>query len=44
MSFVSDNDIGKEINEKFKKDESFMVTVLAACGEEQAVGVKAMTK
>lgn len=34
----------EEIKEKQKKDESFLVTVLSACGEEMAVGTKAMNK
>jgi len=34
----------KEIKEKQANDEAFLVTVLKACGEEMAVGTKAMTK
>jgi len=40
---VPDNDIGKEINEKFENGETFMVTVLSAVGEETIVGTKTMT-
>ncbi|KAH9523094.1 Eukaryotic translation initiation factor 5A-1 [Bulinus truncatus] len=37
---LPDTDVGKEIEEKYQKDESFMVTVMKAMGEEMAVGVK----
>lgn len=40
---IPDDDIGKEITEKFDKGETFMVTVLSAVGEERIVGLKAMT-
>ena len=39
---VPDNALGEEIKEKHKKDESFMVTVLSACGEESIIGTKVM--
>ncbi|RUS88724.1 hypothetical protein EGW08_003539 [Elysia chlorotica] len=37
---VPDTDIGKEIEDKFEKDESIMVTVMKAMDEELAVGTK----
>jgi len=40
---VPENDLGKEIQEKFKKGENFMVTVMKACGEEYVIGIKPMT-
>merc|ERR1712154_555150 len=40
---LPENDVGKEITEKFNKGETFMVTVLSAIGEEMIVGCKAMT-
>jgi len=40
---VPDNDVGKEIREKFENGDSFLVTVLSAMGEECAVGTKTMT-
>jgi len=40
---IPDDDIGKEITEKFDKGETFMVTVLSAVGEERIVGLKALT-
>jgi len=56
MSLMSDNgdiredlrcpegDLGKEILSKFEAGEEFMVSVLAAMGEECAVAIKAMNK
>jgi len=56
MSLMSDNgdiredlrcpegDLGKEILAKFEAGEEFMVSVLAAMGEECAVAIKAMNK
>lgn len=41
---LPDNDVGKEIKDKFDRDEQIMVTVLSACGEELAVGHKPLTK
>jgi len=41
---VPEGDLGKEITQKFENDESFLVTVLMAIGEEKAVGTKVMTK
>lgn len=35
-----ENEIGKEIKTKFENGESFVVTVLKACGEEQVVATK----
>jgi len=32
--------VGKEITEKHEKGETFLVTVLSACGEEKIVGTK----
>ena len=37
---VPEGDLGKEITQKFGKDEQFVVTVLMACEEEKAVGTK----
>ncbi|KAK3773196.1 hypothetical protein RRG08_025862 [Elysia crispata] len=37
---VPESDIGKEIVEKFEKDEGIMVTVMKAMEEEMAVGIK----
>jgi len=37
-----DNDIGKDILKRTETEDQFMVTVLKACGEEAAVGVKVM--
>ncbi len=37
---LPDNDVGKEIMAKFKKEEQCLVTILYAMNEEQAVGVK----
>merc|ERR1719403_449584 len=36
----TDNSVGKEITEKHEKGETFLVTVLSACGEEKIVGTK----
>lgn len=44
MYLLTEGDLGKEISTKFEKEEQFLVTVLTAMGEEQAVGIKAMTK
>jgi len=41
---LPDNDIGKEIREKFESGDEFMVTILSAVGEEMAAGVKNMTE
>ena len=41
---VPESDVGKDIKSKFLAEESFMVTILKACGEEMAVGLKAITK
>jgi len=40
---VPDDETGKEIKTKFAAGDTFMITVLSACGEEKIVGVKAMT-
>merc|ERR1712150_229212 len=40
---VPDDDIGKEITEKYNNGDSFLVTVLCACDEERIVGLKALT-
>ncbi|BFZ23116.1 hypothetical protein BsWGS_26155 [Bradybaena similaris] len=37
---LPDNDLGKEILDRFQKDESFCITVLKAMGEETPVGIK----
>ncbi|XP_071946125.1 eukaryotic translation initiation factor 5A-1-like [Antedon mediterranea] len=37
---LPENEIGKEINTKFENDETILVTILKAMGEEKAVGVK----
>eukprot|EP00111_Clytia_hemisphaerica_P014996 TCONS_00044141-protein len=39
---LPNDDIGKEIREKEANGESFIVTVLSACGEEKIVGTKVM--
>jgi len=39
---VPEGDLGNEIEEKFNAGDSFMVTVLSACGEEAAVGTKVL--
>jgi len=41
---VPEDDIGKEIREKFASDESLLVTILSAMEEEAAIAVKAMPK
>lgn len=39
---VPEDEIGADIKAKFASDEQILVTVLSACGEECAVGVKAL--
>jgi len=39
---LPNDDICKEILEKEANGESFIVTVLSACGEEKIVGTKVM--
>ena len=42
---LPDNNIGKEIKTKFKNPkESFVVTIVTACGLEMAIGVKSLLK
>ena len=41
---IPENDTGKEIKTKFENGDTFMVTILKACGDELAVGWKAITK
>jgi len=41
---LPEGDLGKEIQDKFDKDEQQMLTVQKAMGEEMVVGTKAMTK
>lgn len=41
---LPDNEIGKEIQEKFDNDEQIMVTILKAMSTEAAIATKAMTK
>ena len=41
---LPDNDLGKEIQAKFEKDDQFNVTILKSMGEECAIGIKNMTK
>ncbi len=41
---LPEGDIGTEIQAKFDADEQFLVTVLAAMGEETAIATKNMTK
>merc|ERR1712055_884210 len=40
---IPDDDIGKEVQQKFNDGEQFSVTVLSACGEEELVGTKVLT-
>lgn len=40
---LPDNDIGKEIQTKFDKGESILVTILKAMGTEAAIATKADT-
>ena len=40
---IPDDDIGKEVQQKFDDGEQFSVTVLSACGEERIVGTKVLT-
>ena len=37
-------DLGKEIQDRFSKDDQLMVTVIKAMDEETAIGVKNMPK
>merc|ERR1739841_84449 len=39
---VPEDDIGKEVTQKFNDGEQFSVTVLSACGEERIVGTKVL--
>ena len=39
-----ENDLGKEIQNKFESDETFLVTVVKAMGEELAIATKNITK
>ena len=39
---VPDDDIGREVQEKFNNGESFAVTVLKACGEEKIIATKVL--
>jgi len=39
---VPDDDIGREVQEKFNNGESFAVTVLRACGEEKIIATKVL--
>jgi len=41
---LPEGDLGKEIKQKHENDETFMVTITAAMGEEQVTGVKALSK
>merc|ERR1712215_585205 len=40
---IPDDDVGKEVTQKFDDGEQFSVTVLSACGEERIVGTKVLT-
>ena len=40
---LPDDDVGKEIKAKQEAGETFIVTVLGACGEEKIVGTKTLT-
>jgi translation initiation factor 5A len=40
---LPENELGKEIQEKFSREDQFMVTIMKAMGEEAAVGTKPMT-
>ena len=40
---VPEDDVGKEIRERFDKEENFVVTVLSAMGEEKIIGLKVLT-
>eukprot|EP01134_Creolimax_fragrantissima_P000598 CFRG0598T1 len=40
---LPENDLGKEIQEKFDDGTDIQVTVISAMNEEQAIGIKAMT-
>merc|ERR1712212_866090 len=40
---VPDDDVGKEVQQKFDADDHFLVTVISACGEEKIIGIKALT-
>lgn len=41
---LPEGDLGKEIQERFEKEEQLLVTVLAAMDEEAAIAVKSMPK
>jgi len=41
---VPDDEVGQEVTKMFTDGESFLVTVLAACGEEKIVGTKVLTQ
>lgn len=41
---IPDSDLGKEIREKFDKDEQIMVTIIKAMGEELPIATKPLTK
>merc|ERR1739838_957037 len=41
---IPDDEIGTEVTDKFEGGESFVVTVLCACGEEKIVGTKVLTQ
>jgi len=40
---LPEDDLGKEINDRFVNGETFTVTVLSAVGEERIVGTKVLT-